>query len=674
MRMVRVLRSYIAVTLGIFLAGSCFWIGLSARTIEERIDLHQYPKLANYYLFSPLSEPQVKELAKWDVVVVSIQTIDNSQSMLKRLRELNPSIVILVYVPSQEFPDTYYKEWEKNTNGVWHRLLRGITDDMYLRGVDGKYVYFWEQNRMLNMKSAWVEYLSSFVSSELLASDMYDGIFFDNTFTDVSWVNGGNIDLNRDGKKDSKEYIQAEWQKGMASLISKTRSKTKRDIIVIGNGTEGYYDSLNGLYFESVDNGLVAQWGNNMSKYRLSVRTHESPSVAIIGNNTNNTRKQNDYQRMRFGLGSALLEDGYYSFDVGTWDHSQLWWYDEYDVELGTPLGDSVPIGTNASRYAAALWRRDFTNGTVVVNSKPTPQTISLGGDYEKIHGTQDNSVNDGSIISELSLSAHDGIMLLKSLETLRGVLFHNGDFVRFFRADGSRVRNGFFTNDTASRGGAQVAKIDIDGNGRDETISIYRGRVTVRRDNGRMLMRVRPYGALYKESISVSFGDMNADGKKEVVVAPKNGKKLPIKIFSYTGAQMGEDWYPLGAQYSGGYSVAMVPAVGTRAATILVGSHPGVVTQYDFTKKKIGTSWSVFTTGVPSVAVGNVRGSSDMEVVVGSPVGVSVSVRIYDLQGKQIEKAFVPFATLGTPGIDVQTQDVDFDGVDDILVFSRGL
>jgi Hypothetical glycosyl hydrolase family 15 len=77
--------------------------------------------------------------------------------------------------------------------------------------------------------------------------------------------------------------------------------------------------------------------------------------------------------------------------------------------EGGTVSFDRVGIYEGASD----LFRRDFDNGIVITNGTWQTQTVSLGGTFRKIEGTQDPSVNDGSLVSSVTLASHDAIILL---------------------------------------------------------------------------------------------------------------------------------------------------------------------------------------------------------------------------------------------------------------------
>ena len=120
---------------------------------------------------------------------------------------------------------------------------------------------------------------------------------------------------------------------------------------------------------------------------------------------------------MRWGLTLALMADIY--FEIYAWpNHSTRWWYDEYDGGvgvrkrgyLGQPLGGPVKLGNG-------VYRRDFENGIVLNNSTGSTQTVSLGGTFRKLQGTQNPSLNDGSNVTAVTVPAKDGIILLRTTE-----------------------------------------------------------------------------------------------------------------------------------------------------------------------------------------------------------------------------------------------------------------
>ena len=73
--------------------------------------------------------------------------------------------------------------------------------------------------------------------------------------------------------------------------------------------------------------------------------------------------------------------------------------------------------GVQIFKGGANKFRRDFDNGIVIVNGNSTPETFNLGGTFKKIKGTQD-PINDGSLVTSITLEANDAIILLKVPDT----------------------------------------------------------------------------------------------------------------------------------------------------------------------------------------------------------------------------------------------------------------
>jgi len=60
-----------------------------------------------------------------------------------------------------------------------------------------------------------------------------------------------------------------------------------------------------------------------------------------------------------------------------------------------------------------SLWRRDFQNGTVLVNPSGTAMTVPLGRPYRRILGMHDTAVNDGSTVTQVAVPASDALFLI---------------------------------------------------------------------------------------------------------------------------------------------------------------------------------------------------------------------------------------------------------------------
>jgi hypothetical protein len=120
-----------------------------------------------------------------------------------------------------------------------------------------------------------------------------------------------------------------------------------------------------------------------------------------------------DYAAMRFGLGTALMGNGFYTFDNGVFGHYVAWWYDEYDGAgrgigwLGFPQGPPATTG--------GAWIRAFSRGLVVVNPTNQPARVHVPDGYRKLAGRQDPAHNDGAaVLGPLVVQSRDADLLVQ--------------------------------------------------------------------------------------------------------------------------------------------------------------------------------------------------------------------------------------------------------------------
>ncbi len=635
-----------------------------------------YPLKANFYLKWELTESQARELSKWDLLVLDMEIQANRPDLLKKIKQLHPDIILLAYITPQEIK----KDAASSSSVLRRKFAAGISNQWYLKNSQGAELNWWPGTALLNVTDSaplvngkrFNQYLSGFVAEEILSTGLWDGVFYDNAWDSITHFMGVDVDMDGDGAADSD--VDEQWVAGMKKIYNTTRSLSGGRLIV-GNGTtRAFTADLNGKLMENFNPSF---WEPIMNTYKSNFQGAILPRVNIINANTSNTGQSNNYKKMRFGLTSALLENGYYSFDYGDKDHGQLWWYDEYDIDLGQPVGLAVSQSVNSS-YKPDVWQRDFEHGVVIVNSTNVEQTIDLGGDYEKLRGKQDASVNDGSIVSELDIAGKDGQLLLKTFATINDAVFRNGDFIRFLRPDGSKARNGFFVFESGYEGGIQMAHIDLDGNGARDLLIVSRGKLEAWRDDGMLLIREFPYTANFTGDLKVAVGDFDNDGKRmEVAVAPANGSAQPIKIYHYDGSAMIENLLPLGKKYKGGLTVALGQD-SAGAGRLVVGSGQGKepkVFIYDI-QMKLKKTWLAFERaflGGVNVATGNVDGKPGDEVVVGAGKGKAPIIKVFDFSGKQLYSDFRAYTTVSKSGIEVLAADVDFDGRAEIIAQGSG-
>lgn len=641
---------------------------------------HPFPRKANIFLGWKLTETEARELARWDVVVLDMELQATAPHLLKKIREWNPNIIMLVYITPQEIR----QDAPASGSEMRRRLAQGIPEAWYLHDSAGKRLSWWPGTYLLNASSRSPMrngenlggYISRFVSNELLSTGLWDGVFYDNAWDNITYFAGSNVDADGDGVPDAN--ANESWRAGMRAMYNDTRVRTESRYLLVGNNANSAYtNELNGMLIEHFGNN-TAEWRTHMNIYKTVSRSSQAPVLAMINTNTGNRDGREEYRRMRFGLTSTLLEDGYYSFDYGSENHGQLWRYDEYDVNLGRPVGAAASQNGYAS-YAPDAWQRRFENGVALVNSAGEEKTVELGADYEKIHGTQDRSVNDGSIVSDVVLPPQDGLVLLRTFERLDDVLIPNGSFVRFLHPDGSRARNGLFVFEEVYQPGEGIAHVDLDGNGVRDTLIVSRDHISAWRDDGLPLLRVFPYTANYTGEFRVAVGDVAGDARKEILVAPSAGYAGPIKIYGWDGALVQESWFPFGKAYKSGYSLAIGRITDPSKRQIIIGRGKGVsplVSVFSTAFARLG-QWFAFEQsfrGGVSVAAGDVNGDGKDEIVVGAGPGKKPIIRLFiGTAGERFGKDFTAYKATDLPGVGVQTLDADFDGKAEIVAISSG-
>ena len=80
---------------------------------------------------------------------------------------------------------------------------------------------------------------------------------------------------------------------------------------------------------------------------------------------------------------------------------------------LGVADGDVWLDDVHLQRGVTGVYRRDFANGTVLVNPSAAPLTVPLGAVFRKILGATDPATNDGSSVTAVTVPASDAVFLI---------------------------------------------------------------------------------------------------------------------------------------------------------------------------------------------------------------------------------------------------------------------
>ena len=637
-----------------------------------------YPRLADYFLKWRISDDEARALSKWDLLVLDMEVAKNSPAQLRLIRQLNPNITILAYITSEEIIDnigTY--------DGALMRqdLASGIYPGWYLKDAQGRNVSNWPYTSMLNLTDSapldangqrFNDYLPQFVANKIAASGLWDGVFYDNTWGDISWINNGNLDFNNDGVADAPAVADPLWANGFKKMLAKTRALTGDSFIIVGNGRvyNGYQKLLNGMMLEDFpsawENG--GTWTGSMGTYFNLGALNPAPQTTIINALDKN---QQNYQKMRFGLTSALMGDGYASFDSDTNNPGQTWWYDEYDVNLGVAQSGAYNLLASSSTILKpGLWRRDFKNGVAIVNSTNQEQKFVFAKeDFEKIKGTQAPLFNTGERVNYLDLAPRDGIILLKRTTVIADSPFLNGYFYRVFNPAGEQVRNSFFSYAGGYPGGSTLV-LSSDGDFENTGLAAQNGQIILY-NNGKSVFNLKPYKNLFKGQFSLGV-KLQANQLVNFVTAPATNGGPQVRLYSADG-RLRSSFFAYDQKFRGGVSVALGDVDGDGQDEIVTAPGPGqaplvkVFSLAGVLKDSFLAYDQKFTLGL-NIALGDINADGVEEIITGPDQGGGPEIRIFNANGQKLDDFFA-YDESYRGGVNVSASDINGDGKLEVLV-----
>jgi hypothetical protein len=248
--------------------------------------------------------------------------------------------------------------------------------DWFLLDTNGRRIVM--SNNYYRMDPGNAGWRSFFVSRLIEANQVrgWSGVFLDNVEASLSKMQRDGITTARYSNDSSYQAaVQAFLQYLYVNYSQVYNRPVLANIIERSSSDEAtwfsYMQYLSGAMQECWSVGWsstsylsTTAWNYDMA---LAERTQSQGKVLIAIAQGDQT----DTNRQKFAFASYLLvSNGNASFRYANSSvYSQIWLYDNYNVQLGTPLGARYQSGTT--------WRRDFTNGYVIVDPASHTATIS---------------------------------------------------------------------------------------------------------------------------------------------------------------------------------------------------------------------------------------------------------------------------------------------------------
>jgi hypothetical protein len=241
---------------------------------------------------------------------------------------------------SRDHPDWFLLDQNGNR-------IQGSGDNYYMDPGNEGFRQFWlERAREMQETYGW------------------DGLFLDN-------VEASQAKIVDDGTRpaqypDDKSYTEAVY--GFLSYIRQNYFKPQGKPMY-GNIVSVDDDAVRKRYIQQLDGVMIESFATDWSDgYRKHDDWEQQMNLAQSVLSQGKTLilvsqgDENDLNRQKFAFASYLLvADGNAIFRYANSDsYREVWLYDDYKLDLGKPVG---------KRYkSTGEWRRDFSNGYVVVN------------------------------------------------------------------------------------------------------------------------------------------------------------------------------------------------------------------------------------------------------------------------------------------------------------------
>jgi len=235
--------------------------------------------------------------------------------------------------------------------------------------------------------------------------------------------------------------------------------------------------------------------------------------------------------------------------------------------------------------------------------------------------------------------------------EIIIGAGTGGGPQVRIFDNSGN-LKGQFFAYDPKFRGGVNVAVGDIDGDGRNEIITgagIGGGpHVRIFNEQGELKGQFFAYDPKFRGGVNVAVGDIDGDGRNEIITGAGTGGGPHVRIFN-EGGQLQGQFFAYENNFYGGIKVRVGNIYGDKTKDkneIIVSPGAGrspeikIFNSYGQEIKKFLAYSENFKSGV-NLSLGDLDADGLSEIITGAGPGGTPHVRVFDKNGSLIESFY---------------------------------
>ncbi|MFA6027839.1 MAG: FG-GAP-like repeat-containing protein [Patescibacteria group bacterium] len=468
-----------------------------------------------------------------------------------------------------------------------------------------------------------------------------------------------------------------------------THTVIQRDDFYVSQSYSNNNDGTEDLSAIKVYNDDVTDWPWIRLKFKLSPETEHIYAYDESGNYYSLQEKMLDSYHVAY-LETSLLAQSEKTFTVAksTKIHEGLIntvyndgevTYNSAPVNSATETGLTVTPSVDTTEIEIDTWNRYGDFNKKWTSSSPTSiQTLNftvtdLLADYLyqfKVNGVLKSKyypdVNGQIAITYESNNDDNTFELIKENSWLPKDLTiipasDGSPQVRIFNGDGDLLSQ-FYAFSQSWQGGFNILQADVNGDRAAEIVVTPKAgltpKISVYNSDGHLLAEKKVFSEDHKQGLTIKAGDIDDNGKQEIIVAPQGSGNNQVKIYRYNETKeelklvISKKVYP--SSFTGGIDIAIGDINDNNKPDIVVAPYSGQasVKIFKFASsrlKPLGQINNYFSTDYSgtSVAIGNIDKKGKAEILL-APKSNGNQLKVYRLKGenlKLIKKKIINFA-----------------------------
>ncbi len=198
-------------------------------------------------------------------------------------------------------------------------------------------------------------------------------------------------------------------------------------------------------------------------------------------------------------------------------------------------------------------------------------------------------------------------------------------------------------------------------------------GEIKISDFKGNVVNKFLAYSEIFKGGAYVATGDIDGDGNQEIISGAGYGGGPQVRIFDYSG-KVKAQFFAYDRNFRGGVHVAIGDVDGDGREEIITGAGYGGGPQvriFDYSGKVEGQFFAYdrnFRGGVRVAAARISQGSGGKANIITAPgLGGGPHIKVFDNQAR-IKSQFFAYDKNFHGGVQITAADVDYDGLDEII------